>query len=300
MATLRTAALPAVPGRLAVSADGTRLYAGMDGGQVAELNVATLAVTRQFTLPADPYGVAYDRVYDLAVDPFDSARVLLIAGSSTVLGNSGAVLLYQASVLVQRDAPRYYASDYGWGYYSPYAIAWTARASEFLTESYNVPGNMYRFRTGAGAATDVSGLERVEDHGLEEVAGEILTRGGKVLDSSTFSTLRRLGIGSFAVQACKRQSAQMALCQPTTGYAMTPPHLALLDAVSGDFLGSYKPLVTQVSNGCPEQGVREGSLGLDGATLQPMDARRSLVAALPVGNAELCSLQVWTLTGVGN
>jgi hypothetical protein len=300
LATLRSTSLPAVPGRLAVSADGTRLVAGMDGGTVADINIATLSVTRQFTLPADPYGAAYDRVYDLAVDPFDSTRVLLLAGSSRVYGGSGAVLLYQAGVLVQRDAPRYYAYDYGWGYYSPNALAWTGRVNEFLTVSYSSPSSMYRFRTGTGAATDVAALERIEDTGLDEVAGEILTRKGQVLNGSSFATLRSLRLGTFAVQACKRQSVQTALCQPNPGYAVTPPYLALLDAVSGDFIGAYKPLVTQVFNGCTELGTREGSLGLDGADLRPMDARRSLVSALATGNGELCSLQVWTLNGVGN
>ncbi len=300
LATLRSASLPAVPGRLAVSVDGTRLFAGMDGGRVAELNIATLSITRQFTLPADPYGAPYDRVYDLAVDPFDSTRVLVLAGDSTVFGGSGAVLLYQAGVLVQRDAPRYYAFDYGWGYYSPNALAWTGRVDEFLTVSYSSPGSMYRFRTGAGAATDVAALQRVDDTGLEEVAGEILTRQGQVLNSSTFSTLRTLRLGSFGVQACKRQTVQTALCQPNTGFAISPPYLALLDAANGDFLGGYKPLVTQVSNGCPELGTREGSFGLDGAQLQPMDARRSLVSALRTGTGEQCSLQVWALTGVGS
>ena len=309
LATLRSAALPAVPGRLAVSPDGTRLYAGMDGtrlyagmdgGQVAELDTATLAVVRQFALPADPYGRAYDRVYDMALDPFDSTRLLLLAGRSTVLGNSGAVLLFRAGVLVQRDAPRYSAADDGWGYYSLGGVTWTDRVDEFLGVSHNSPSSLYRFRAGTGAATDVAGLERVEDVGLQEVGGEILTQKGQVLDSSSFAVRRTLRFVGFAVQACARQTVQTALCQPVTGFAAAPPYLALLDAVTGEFIGGYKPLVAQVSNGCPELAVREGLLGLDDAVLQPMDARRSLVTALFRGNGERCSLQVWTLSGVAN
>lgn len=302
LATLRAAALPAVPGRLAVSPDGTRLYAGMDGGQVAELDTATLSVVRQFALPADPYGRAYDRVYDMAVDPFDNTRLLLLAGKSTVFGDSGAVLLFRAGVLVQRDAPRYHADDYGWGYYSLGGVTWTGRVDEFLGVSYNSPSSLYRFRTGVetGAATDVAGLERVEDVGLQEVGSEILTQKGQVLDSSSFTLRRTLRFAGFAVQACARQTVQTALCQPVTGFAAAPPYLALLDAVTGEFIGGYKPLVAQVSNGCPELAVLQGSLGLDGAVLQPMDARRSLVTALFRGNGERCSLQVWTLSGVAN
>jgi hypothetical protein len=44
--------------------------------------------------------------------------------------------------------------------------------------------------------------------------------------------------------------------------------------------------------------VREGSLGLDGMVLTPMDRARNLVASLPTGNGEWCALHVWSLRGV--
>lgn len=73
------------------------------------------------------------------------------------------------------------------------------------------------------------------------------------------------------------------------GGTLTRDSVAVVaNGASGDFLGAYKPLVTQVFNGCPEVGTREGSFGLDDAELQPMDARRSLVTALRTGTGELC------------
>jgi len=299
LTTLRSVALPAVAGRLAVSIDGSRVYAGLDGGQVIELDTTTLTQQRQFALPADPYGRAYDRIYDLAVDPFDASRVLLLAGQSGVFGNSGAVLLYRSGLLVQRDAPRYSADDYGWGYYSPGALAWTSRPDEFMAVSFSTPSSLYRLRTGLDAASEVASLERVDDVGWLEVGGEILSPQGRVIDSHTLAPLRRLRLADYALKDCQRQTAQNVLCQPKTGFSMTPPYLALLDAATGDFKGAYVPRVGEVSNGCTGLGIREGSLGLDGAYLQPMDGRRSLVFALGTGNRDYCSLQVWTLTGAG-
>ena len=70
-----------------MSSDGTLLYAGLDGGQLVEFRIV-----RQVGIPNDPYGTPYNRVYDLAIDPFDSDRILVLAGGNAY-GNSGALLM---------------------------------------------------------------------------------------------------------------------------------------------------------------------------------------------------------------
>lgn len=295
--TLRTVDTGSVPGRLALSADGTRLYAGLDGGQVVEWRVSDLTQVRHTTLPLDPYGVPYDRVYDLSVDPFDPARVLVLAGMSNVFGGSGAVLVYRDGALVLRDAPRYYAFDYGWGYYSLNAISWSTVRDEYLGAFNGSPMSLFRFKTGATSTSEVASLLRVDDLAWRDVAGEILTHRGTLIDAATLSPVRALALGPFALRDCNRLVATTDLCE-IGGLGVYPPFLVHFDHLTGAFLGTYRPSIADITNGCPEVGVREGSLGLDDRVLSPMTGGRSLVSTLTTNDGQRCSLQVWGLQGV--
>jgi hypothetical protein len=297
LATIRSTPVPAAPGRLAVSGEGSRLYAGMDGGKMAEIDTATLGLIRVFDLPPDPYGAQYDRAYDMSVDPFDPSRLLVLSGRSTVFGSTGAVLLYRAGSLLLRDAPRYYASDYGWGFYSLNAIAWSGTRDEFLGASLGSPQSLFRFHAGANAFSDVAALARVDDVGLIDVGGEIVTSKGKVLDAQSLTTLRTLSIEPFGLKDCNRLEDHSDLCGVDSGGAWSPPFFVHLDHSTGAFLGTYRPFIAQVANGCPEIAVRENSLGLDEAVLRPMGDGRSLVVTLPTGRGSACGLQVWRLHG---
>lgn len=90
----RTLPTGAAPGRLAVSADGTQLYAGLDGGELAQWRIADFGLVHRTTLPLDSSGDRYRRVYDIAIDPFDVNRALVLAGGNN-FGNSGALLVYR-------------------------------------------------------------------------------------------------------------------------------------------------------------------------------------------------------------
>ena len=295
LATVRVIQVPSVAGRLAVSADGQRLYAGLDGGQLVEWQLSDMSQVRQTMLPTDPDGRRYITVYDLAVDPFDPARVLVLAGGVS-FGGSGAVLLYREGVLTLRDAPRYYATDYGWGYYSLNAFAWSSVRDEYLAASLGSPKGLYRFRVGTTATTDVSMLQRVDDLGWRERDGIILTDRGALLDATSFATVGSLGLGSFGLTGCSRLEAATDLCE-IAGLGVAPPFFVQLNHATGAFLGTYRPAITEVTNGCDSSGVREGSLGLDDRQLTPMGDGRSLVSTLTTSNGSRCSLQVWSLHG---
>jgi hypothetical protein len=296
LATTRTVSLVAVPGRLAVAADGTRLYAGLDGGRVVELETAGLSVVRQFTVPADPHGRPYDRIYDLAVDPFDAERVLVLAGSKDIFGRSGAVLVYRNGTLMLRDAPRSGAYDYGWGYYGLNTIAWSSVRDEFIGAFLGSPDWLYRFHAGTTAITDVSSLEWGATTPIRDVGGVIVTTQGAILDAASFATVRTLDLVPFALQGCQRLTTESDLCGIDGGYAWSPPYFVHLDHATGAFLGTYRPRIAEVANACPKLSVREGSLGLDGAVVVAMGDGRSLVSTLNDGEAQ-CGLQVWTLHG---
>lgn len=292
LGTLRTAALGRIPTRLAVSADGLRLYAALAGGTIAELATSDLSVVRRFDLIADPYGVPYDQVNDLAVDPSDAKRLLVLAASSHTLP-SGAVLLYGSGTLLLRDAPRYYATDYGWGYYTPTALAWTSTADEFITVFNGSPQSAYRFRAATTGFADLASLSRVNDVGLYDIGGEILTGKGAVLKAADFSTQRQLRLGTFGLAACRRLGA-FDVC--AADFSVAPGYRVMLNHTSGEFIGAYQPPTvadTDVKSGCDNVGVRTGSMGLDDAELSPLGPNSVLVSTLKSGNSA-CALQVWT------
>jgi hypothetical protein len=296
LTTVRSVTLSAKPGRLAASADGTRLYVGMDGAVLFELRMSDLAVVRRTALPADPYGVPYRRIYDVQVDPRNGARALLLVGGND-LGGSGAVMLVDSGALALRDAPVYYATDYGWGYYSPNALRWTSVANEFLAASYSSPKSLYRFSAASTAFGEVARLQRVDEVGLAEADGELLTERGQLLDATTWALRRSLSLGAFSLSDCQRQGPEAATCG-FSSLGIYPPFLLHVDVASNAFLGTYRPAITQAYNGCADVGVDVTTLGLDQASFTPMDRARSLVATLPTSDGHRCSLQVWTLVGV--
>lgn len=296
LTVVRNMRLPAVPGKLAASADGTRLFVGLDGAALVELRMTDFAEVRRTPLPGDPYGRPYPRILDLQADPRNSNRVLLMAGGNT-LGGSGAVMMVDNGVQTLRDAPVYHALDYGWSYYSPDALRWTSVADEFLTTFNGSPKSMYRFSAGATAFSEVARLQRVDDVGLDEAAGELLTDRGSLLNATTWAPLRSLGLGGFKMLGCRRQGAEAALCD-IGGSLVRAPFLLHLDISTNAFLGTYRPVVTDAASGCPGNVGAESTYGLDTANLTTMDRARSLAATLPTGDGTWCSLQVWSLHGV--
>lgn len=297
LTTLRGVSLGAIPGRLAVSSDGRLLYVGLDGGQVVVLDIASLTEVRRFVLPSDPYGRAYDRVRDLAVDPFDSSRVLVLAGSSQLGGDTGAVLMYRGSSLVLRDAPRYNAEDYGWGYYWPQTVSWTSVQGAFLVATpQGSPGSLYRIGAGDTAYFEQALLERTYDLGTQELNGEILTNHGSILDALTLETKRHLTFQTFSLNSCMTLVPGMDWCD--IGNAASVPSYLLMSHQTGDFMATYTPVIRTITNGCPEVQVRVGSLGLDEAKLSAMDHGRVLVSTVSsTSGTERCSLQVWSPQG---
>lgn len=291
LSTLRTLAVSPAPSRVALSADGSRLYVGHIGGFVSEFRTGDLSQARRFKLPNDGYGNPYQGVYDLAVDPFDASRVMVLAGQSPDYSGSGAALIYRDGNLLQINAPSIHA---GWDYYSPYTIAWSSVRDEFFGAFLGSPFNLYRFRTGDTGPTEVSSLLRTEDIGYNDVAGEILTGQGSILDAKTFAAQRALSLKPFGLRACNRFDADSALCEPWDGFSRSPPYYVHINYTTGALLGTYRPFIREedVLNGCPGTYTREHSLGLDSRIVTPMGNGRSLVSA-----GEMCTVQVWTLHG---
>lgn len=297
MAVLRIANTGVVPGRLAVARDGSRLYVGLDGGRIGEYRLSDLVRTRLFDLPLDPYGRPYDRVYDLSVDPFDAERVLVMGAMSTLLGGNPVMLVYRSGALVMRDAPRYNANSYGWGYYNPTEAAWTTVPDEFIVASNLSPPSMYRFRLGTASVAEIAALERTESVGEVDVAGRVVTSSGRILDASTFSAIRVESLPPFAFNGCLRLDSASNMCQINSGFARSPFFYVHFDAADGRFLGTYRPDIRSLTNGCPEVLLPQGSLGLVSPKLTAFGDGRTLASSLPDGNGSMCALFSWSLRG---
>ncbi len=298
LAPLRTLGVGTVPRRLAVAPDGPRLFAGLDDGSVAEWSLPDFALVSRTAPMVDPYGVAIDRVFDLAIDPFDSRRVLALVGASTSSGR-GAVVLFRDGNLLLRDAPRYDAFGWGWGYYGPYAVAWSSVPNEFFAPGMRSQNQLNRFAVGPSAFQELLVQDTGEDWGWTEVAGHLVMQSGAVRDASSLAELRTLGLPPLRLRDCARFDPASTLCR-FRDEGSAPPSLLLMDHADGAFQGVFRPAVTTVSNGCPERGVREGSLGLDDLSLAPIGTGRVLASSLSAGSdgTERCNLQVWTLRGV--
>jgi WD40 repeat protein len=296
--TLRTLSVGVVPRSLAVSSDGQRLFAGLDDGSIAEWSVATLTQLSRTVPMVDPYGVAIDRVFSLAIDPFDSRRVLALVGASSGSGR-GAVAAFRNGDLLLRDAPRFNALGWGWGYYTPFTIAWTSVPNEFLSMGIRGPNQLNRFSVGNTVFGELLSVDFGEEVGTIEIGGEIVTDKGSVLDGATFANKRSLTLAPLGLRDCSRMEAGFSLCRVKDD-AFAPPNLVLLTHATSDFVGVYQPAVATVTNGCPERGVRENSLGLDDLRVASMGNRRLLASSLSAGadGTQRCNLQIWALRGV--
>lgn len=295
MATLRTLVVGTMPRRLAVSADGQALFAGLDDGSIGEWRLADLALLSRSTALANPASSGvFDRILDLAVDPFDARRVLALLGSSASSTPPG-VAVFRAGALVTHDAPDpSRGAPWGWPPYSPSGLAWSAAPNELLISGYQ---EVHRFAVGAGGFSHLRTQVLAEDAGWREVGGEIVTGRGSVLDALTLAPLRNFALAPLRLDTCMRFDAGSSLCRFRDD-GVAPPNLLLLDHASATFIGVFQPVVTSVANGCPEQEWRENSLGLDDVTLTPMGGDRLLASHLQTANgAQRCSLQVWTLRG---
>jgi hypothetical protein len=297
--TLRTLATGGVPGRLAVSADGSRLYAGLDGAILVEWDVATFQKIRQTpTQQRDgPSGHPYDRVYDLAVDPFDTARVLVLLGTSARSDETGPVALYRDGQLLMIDTPRFNAGDHGWGRFSPGIVAWTSIRDEFIVRSDRTVNTAYRFRVAGDAYAELNASEEsFENIGIHDVAGRIVSPDGKILDSQSFAQVGRLALGDYSLENCSRQTLASTLCQVKLNPAAISPFFVLHDFGSGEFLGTYRPVNTTHQSGCVAGAAYETLTYRVGEVL-PMGDGRSLVSDLRLSGGIKCSLQIWTLHG---
>lgn len=291
LTTTRTIQTMAVPGRLAVSADGTRLYAGLDGARLLEWRTSDMQLQHQTQLPNDPYGNSYERVIDLSIDPFDASRVIVVATRSTSI-----LLIYQNGDLLLRDAPRYHADGYGWGYYEPNNAAWTSTPNEFLVSNNLRPSDQYRFRVTPSGTLELSALRRVDDVGVNETNGLILTGQGQYLDAISFANRGRIVFSDYGLAQCALQTTQTSLCQLQSNYAIMPPVFVLQTRGSGEFLGTFSPKVKTVKDGCSGTDL-DIAFAMSSVYLTPMGDGRSLVSLAQSTGDIKCTLQVWTLQG---
>jgi hypothetical protein len=288
----RSLVLPASPRRVAVSADGSRAYVGLDGASVAEINTADLTIVRRFTVPAGPEGEIHDRVFDLSVDPFDASRVVVLAGDSSVFGGSGTVFIFRAGAWVPANAPTTYG-DFGWDAYGLTNVAWSSVRDEFLGLFNGSPMSQYRFRIGTGDVSVLAFSEREEDGSIQDLAGRIVTPLGGVLDAATFTQQRSLSVGSFAVRGCGGLQTGSALCELVP--SGDGEELVHLDTSSGAFVGAYRPSVSSVASGC---GSGEEAINLFETRRRTFGGGRVLVSGPTADGATRCTLQVWSLHGV--
>ncbi|MBQ0960714.1 hypothetical protein KAK06_17295 [Ideonella sp. 4Y11] len=296
LAISRQLALAAAPTRLAVSQDGTRLYAGLANSTLVEVNLGTMTVLRTTTLIRDRNNDAYE-VYDLAVDPFDNDRVLVRAGDPTSFGAPGPVLIYRAGVLEMRDGPNNPTSlHYGWDAYSTDRILWTSTRDEFMLKTATSPENMYRMGLGATSVVERAALERVDDVGFEEQDGLVLTDRGRLLSAATLVSQGQLDISPWSLQGCRRQGSTGVFCELFSGLSYEPPYYVHLNLTDGAYLGAYRPVIKQAVNGC--SGTDSDALGLNDLRLEAMDRARSVGSAIATSSGGYCALHVWTLHGV--
>lgn len=296
LTTLRQLNLPAIARRLALSADGSRLYAGLDGGTVLGVSTATLTVLHQATLPPDPGGQALDKIVDLSVDPFDPDRVLVLPGKSYCICPDGPVFIYRTGQLTPLNSPLFTPQVDYWDFYRPSMLSWSTIRDEFLTAASGFPHDHYRFRYDGTSSSVVSSQLRQDDIGWRDIAGTVVTDAGRILDATTLSAISTLSLGPFVLKDCSRFDARSVMCE--IGEIAYPlPFFVRLDHSTGAFLGTYRPAITQVVNGCPGVGMREGSFGLDGRFATPMGAGRLLMSTLTLSDDIKCGLHVWAAHG---
>jgi hypothetical protein len=304
LATLRKINTPALPTRLAVSQDGTRLYGAFDGGVALELRISDLSVVRQLQLPLPQTAdVQYNQIYDLSVDPYDASRVLLLVGDNRAYGGiSKAIFLYKNGALVQLDGPFYQPIyNYGWGDTLLGLIAWASMRDEFIAAETGSPYSIHRLRIGATSVVEVSSLLRVSSIGIEDVAGEIIINNGDVVDTA-FATVRTLGNNQLRFDECNRLDASSAICflldAATYDGVTYKPVYGHFDYSTGQILGAYRQEAAEVANGCFGDGTEPAKINARASYVGTLNGGRSLFSYIsPTDAIHRCTLQILTLRG---
>lgn len=290
LATVRTVGTAGVPVRLAVSSDGARVYAALAGAVVVELRGADLSEVRRFTtaIASDPYSNApFDRIADLAVDPFDAARVLAVL-KSTRSTASGPAQLFSNGVLQASVSDSYY----------PDQVGWSSVRDEFFTGSFGSPQSLFRFRAGATSASELKSLLRVNEVGVTEAGGDILTASGTIIDAPSLTPRRSLALPGYSLVNCVRLDARSDVCE-VAGFSTTVDNpIMRFDHASGAILGTFRPATSAALAACPVNPATQIWTASGKARLLPMADGRLLVSN---GDGDQrCGLQLWTLHGYQN
>ncbi len=90
------------PGALALSADGTYMYVGLNGeSKIAKLNLPSLSISSIFPLPADANG-AGQRAESIAVSPVSATTLAVSLERPGQTPRNGGVVLFQTGTLLPR------------------------------------------------------------------------------------------------------------------------------------------------------------------------------------------------------
>lgn len=163
------------PGALALSADASTLYVGLDGSsEVARVRLPDMVVEATARLPASSFYATAGRVREMAVSPVEPGLVAILVTDN-----------YDNPLLLWRDAGLATAS--GYNFWQRSGVAFSADG----TQLFQLGSELRRFA--------VSGTDLVEEAWVytPELSGQRLLRTpqGLVAGNAVFSTtdLRRLG-----------------------------------------------------------------------------------------------------------
>jgi hypothetical protein len=292
--TLRQLTTSAVPGRLAVSSDGARLYAGFDGGTVAEYLVTDFSDVRSFSLPLRGTRGQTDRVTALDVDPLNPSRILAVGSDSRVGGGAPGLSVFVSGALVLDALAGSAPGAASWSGIHPSFAAWSNTPDEFVVTHDLSPASMYRLRATAAGAVGIATLDRAGDTGFIETAGEIVTQRGRVLRAGDFSTLRELAPVDLELSDCSALGTNGAFCKLVSG----GDTYMLLSRSTGRVLAVFNPQISTSPVGCADVTAPAGTLGVFGReAITPMGSNRVLVSAVGDGRGRNCTLQSWLLIG---
>jgi hypothetical protein len=291
--TLRQFTTPAVPGRLAVSSDGARLYVGLDGGTIAEYRLSDLAVVRSFSLPPRGSRGAPDRVAWMSVDPLNAARILAVGTEPTFLGGTPELSVFLSGALLF-DALAGEPGAASWSLIHPSFAAWSTVPDEFVVTNDLSPASMYRLRATAAGAVRINSLDRASDTGFVDLDGTIITQYGRVLNANSLDTLRQLTVAGIGIRDCAAVGAFGAFCGLMSG----DDTYVLLDKRDGGVMGVFSPQLSASPSGCAGGTAISGSLGIFGRdAFTDMGGNRVLLSGISDGRGNKCTLQSWRLIG---
>jgi hypothetical protein len=229
---------------LAVAADGSRVYAGVEAREtITEIRTDDMTVVREIVLPLAFGGFPYATAYALAVDPTDARRIAALAAPrGGVTSHGGVVLIFEDGVREQARTSRtgenegfnfYQASDLRWSSDGMHLLVWSTaygyrlrtRIDPLLEE-----GLLDSFATGNGA------------YALPfDLAGSTwMTRAGQ-LATHDFSMQRLLQAPSgFGLGFCRPLDASQAFCMDNS-FDFGGPNFIALSVADGEPLGLFTP-----------------------------------------------------------